>query len=141
MRKPDAGKGKPESDFRVQCISSVGVYALHLFHPMLVYLGGMGHLNGVAFLGQTITGGTIVTFYMYISKFFTPIQNLAEQFNWLQSALASAEKVFSIMDLEPKLVDAPDAIELEEVHGEIEFRNVWFPIFPGNGCCRVCLSM
>ncbi len=45
------------------------------------------------------------------------------------------------MDLEPKLVDAPDAIELEEVHGEIEFRNVWFSIFPGNGCCRVCLSM
>ena len=44
------------------------------------YLGGMGHLNNVSFLGQTITGGTIVAFYMYISKFFTPIQNLAEQF-------------------------------------------------------------
>lgn len=69
---------------------------------MSFYLGGMGHLNGVPFLGQTITGGTIVTFYMYISKFFTPIQNLAEQFNWLQSALASSEKVFSIMDIAPK---------------------------------------
>ena len=39
---------------------------------------------------------------MYISKFFTPIQNLAEQFNWLQSALASSEKVFSIMDIRPR---------------------------------------
>ena len=39
---------------------------------------------------------------MYISKFFTPIQNLAEQFNWLQSAFASSEKVFSIMDIEPR---------------------------------------
>ena len=108
------------------------VYMLYICSILcLFYLGGMGHLNGVAFLGQTITGGTIVTFYMYISKFFTPIQNLAEQFNWLQSALASAEKVFSIMDLEPKLVDAPDAIELEEVHGEIEFRNVWFSYIPG----------
>ena len=38
----------------------------------LFYLGGMGYLTGVSFLGQTITGGTIVTFYMYISKFFTP---------------------------------------------------------------------
>ena len=76
----------------------------------LFYLGGMGHLNNVSFLGQTITGGTIVTFYMYISKFFTPIQNLAEQFNWLQSALASSEKVFSLMDIEPKMVDAPDAV-------------------------------
>ena len=55
---------------------------------------------------------------MYISKFFTPIQNLAEQFNWLQSALASAEKVFSIMDIQPKMQDAPDAIELDEVKGE-----------------------
>ena len=93
--------------------------------------GGMGHLNGVSFLGQTITGGTIVTFYMYISKFFTPIQNLAEQFNWLQSALASSEKVFSIMDIEPKMVDAPDAVELDNIRGEIEFRDVWFSYIPG----------
>lgn len=67
----------------------------------LFYLGGMGHLNNVSFLGQTITGGTIVTFYMYISKFFTPIQNLAEQFNWLQSALASSEKSFLLWTFSP----------------------------------------
>ena len=101
------------------------VYMLYISSILcLFYLGGMGYLTGVSFLGQTITGGTIVTFYMYISKFFTPIQNLAEQFNWLQSALASSEKVFSIMDIEPKLVDAPDAIELNEVKGEIEFRDL-----------------
>ena len=108
------------------------VYMLYICSILcLFYLGGMGHLNGVTFLGQTITGGTIVTFYMYISKFFTPIQNLAEQFNWLQSALASSEKVFSIMDIAPKMVDAPDAIELDEVKGEIEFRDVWFSYIPG----------
>lgn len=108
------------------------VYMLYISSILcLFYLGGMGYLTGVSFLGQTITGGTIVTFYMYISKFFTPIQNLAEQFNWLQSALASSEKVFSIMDIEPKLVDAPDAIELNEVKGEIEFRDVWFSYIPG----------
>ena len=108
------------------------VYMLYICSILcLFYLGGMGHLNGVTFLGQSITGGTIVTFYMYISKFFTPIQNLAEQFNWLQSALASSEKVFSIMDIAPKMVDAPDAIELDEVKGEIEFRDVWFSYLPG----------
>ena len=108
------------------------VYMLYISSILcLFYLGGMGYLTGVSFLGQTITGGTIVTFYMYISKFFTPIQNLAEQFNWLQSALASSEKVFSIMDIEPKLVDAPDAIELNEVKGEIEFRDLWFSYIPG----------
>ena len=108
------------------------VYMLYISSILcLFYLGGMGHLTGASFLGQTISSGTIVTFYMYISKFFTPIQNLAEQFNWLQSAFASAEKVFSIMDIRPKMVDAPDAIELDEVKGEIEFRDVWFSYIPG----------
>ena len=108
------------------------VYMLYISSILcLFYLGGMGHLNHVTFLGQTISSGTIVTFYMYISKFFTPIQNLAEQFNWLQSALASAEKVFSIMDIQPRMQDAPDAIELDEVKGEIEFRDVWFSYVPG----------
>ena len=107
------------------------VYMLYISSILcLFYLGGMGYLENTVFLGQTISSGTIVTFYMYISKFFTPIQNLAEQFNWLQSALASSEKVFSILDIQPKLVDAPDAIELDEVRGEIEFRDVWFSYVP-----------
>jgi ATP-binding cassette subfamily B protein len=67
---------------------------------------------------------------MYISKFFNPIQNLAEQFNWLQSAFASAEKIFSVMDLEPEIVDEADAVEVEHIRGEIEFRNVWFAYEP-----------
>lgn len=108
------------------------VYMLYISSILcLFYLGGMGHLNHVTFLGQTISSGIIVTFYMYISKFFTPIQNLAEQFNWLQSALASSEKVFSIMDIRPQMVDAPDAVELDEVKGDIEFRDVWFSYIPG----------
>ena len=108
------------------------VYMLYISSILcLFYLGGMGHLNHLTFLGQTISSGTIVTFYMYISKFFTPIQNLAEQFNWLQSALASSEKVFSIMDIRPQMVDAPDAVELDEVKGDIEFRDVWFSYIPG----------
>ena len=108
------------------------VYMLYISSILcLFYLGGMGHLDHVSFLGQTISSGTIVTFYMYISKFFTPIQNLAEQFNWLQSALASSEKVFSIMDIQPQMTDAHDAIELDEVKGDIEFRDVWFSYVPG----------
>ena len=108
------------------------VYMLYISSILcLFYLGGMGHLTGATFLGQSISSGTIVTFYMYISKFFTPIQNLAEQFNWLQSAFASSEKVFSIIDIEPKMQDAPDAIELEDIKGEIEFKDVWFSYIPG----------
>lgn len=108
------------------------VYMLYITSVMcLFYLGGKGHLDGTSFLGQVITGDIIVTFYMYISRFFNPIQNLAEQFNTLQSAFASAEKIFSILDMKPIVVDEPDAIEMDEIKGEIEFKDVWFAYNPG----------
>ena len=103
------------------------VYMLYIASVLcLLYLGGKGHIDNSVFLGQTITGGVVVTFYMYISKFFNPIQSLAEQFNWLQSAFASAEKIFTIFDMKPIVVDSEDAIELDAVKGDIEFKNVWF---------------
>ena len=108
------------------------VYMLYISSVLcLLYLGGRGVIKDVSFLGQTITSGTVVTFYMYISKFFNPIQNLAEQFNFLQSAFASAEKIFTIFDIQPAVVDEEDAIELEHVEGNIEFKDVWFSYVPG----------
>jgi len=103
------------------------VYMLYICSVLcLMYIGGKGHMDGWQFLGQSLSSGTVVTFYLYINKFFNPIQSLAEQFNWMQSAFASAEKIFTVMDIRPKVVDQPDAIELEEVRGDIEFRDVWF---------------
>ncbi len=103
------------------------VYMLYITSVLcLLYMGGRGYIKDTSFMGQVITSGVVVSFYMYISKFFNPIQNLAEQFNRLQSAFASAEKIFTILDIEPEVVDSPDAIELENVKGEIEFKNVWF---------------
>lgn len=118
------------------------IFVFSIFRPMvfmlnisavlcLLYLGGKGYIQNVEFLGQVLTHDIIVSFYMYISRFFGPIQNLAEQFNMLQSALASAEKIFTVMDMEPQVVDEPDAIELEEIRGEIEFKDVWFAYVPG----------
>ena len=78
-----------------------------------------------------MTSEIIVSFYLYISKFFNPIQTLAEQFNQLQSAFASAEKIFTVFDLEPEVVDQPDAMELDHIRGEIEFQDVWFAYEPG----------
>ncbi len=103
------------------------VYMLYISSILcLLYLGGKGYINGAVFLGQTISSSVIVTFYMYISKFFNPIQSLAEQFNWLQSAFASAEKIFTVFDMVPEVVDAPDAEEADALKGDIEFRHVWF---------------
>ncbi len=107
------------------------VYMLYICSVLcLLYLGGKGYIDNTSFLGQTLTSGTVVTFYMYISKFFNPIQNLAEQFNWMQSAFASAEKIFTVLDIKPAVVDDEDAIELDEIKGDIEFRDVWFSYVP-----------
>ena len=120
------GKAKREQIFTFGIFRPI-VYMLYISSVLcLLYLGGRGYIRDVEFLGQTLTSEIVVTFYLFISKFFNPIQNLAEMFNWLQSALASSEKIFTIFDIQPDVVDAPDAVELENVRGEIEFRHVWF---------------
>ena len=113
------------------------VYMLYISSVMaLFYLGSAGYINDTEFLGQTITSSVLVSFYMFISRFFNPIQNLAEQFNWMQSAFASAEKIFTVLDIEPDVVDEPDAIELDHVEGNIEFKNVWFAYNEGEWVLR-----
>lgn len=107
------------------------VYMLYMASVLcLFYFGGKNCIKDTVFLGQVIDSGIIVSFYMYISKFFNPIQTLAEQFDVLQRSLAAAEKIFTIMDMVPEVVDEPDAIELEEIRGEIEFKDVWFGYKP-----------
>ena len=112
------------------------VFMLYISSVMaLFYVCASGEINDTA-LGKMIDSATLVSFYMYISRFFNPIQNLAEQFNWMQSAFASAEKIFTILDMKPEIVDEPDAIELEKVEGNIEFKNVWFAYKEGEWVLR-----
>ena len=96
----------------------------------LLYLGGKGYIENTSFCGQVITASTLVSFYMYISKFFNPIQQLAEQFDMLQKSFASAEKIFTVMDMVPQVVDREGAIEPDTIRGEIEFKDVWFAYEP-----------
>ena len=118
------------------------MYVFGIFRPMvymlfvssnlfLFYIGCKGYIQDTTFLGQTITSEILVAFYMYISRFFNPIQALAEQFDMLEQSFAAAEKIFTILDMVPQVVDEPDAVELEKIQGEIEFKDVWFAYEPG----------
>lgn len=75
---------------------------------------------------QSISIGTMYIFLNYISSFFEPIQDMAEQFSTLQNAFASAEKIFTILDEENPIVEKEHPVILDEIKGKIEFRNVWF---------------
>jgi len=124
-RNERLGKAKNERLFAGATFRPV-VYMLFVMSVLaLFYFGGKGYLDG-GFLGLEVTSGVIISFYLYISKFYTPIQTLAEQFNFMQAAFASAEKIFTVLDIEPTVQDEEDAIDLDEIRGEIEFRNVWF---------------
>ena len=121
-----------ESEIFVFSIFRPLIYMIFIASELcLIYLGGMGYIKNTEFLGGVITSGTIVTFYMYIGEFFRPIQSLAEQFNWLQSAFASGEKIFSMLDRPITIQDSEGAIEADHINGDIEFRNVWFSYVPG----------
>ncbi len=117
------------------------MYVFGIFRPMvymlfvssqlcLFYFAAKGHIQQTEFMGQMINGSILVSFYGFISRFFNPIQTLAEQFDMLQQSCAGTEKIFAILDMEPEVVDEPDAIELEEIKGEIEFKDVWFAYKP-----------
>ncbi|PKK93061.1 MAG: ABC transporter ATP-binding protein [Tenericutes bacterium HGW-Tenericutes-6] len=101
------------------------VYALSMLGIVLVlWIGYQEVIAGI------MTAGLLFSYYMYVGDFFEPIQQLAEQFNTLQSAFASAEKVFDVLDTKPDIIDEKDAIELESFSGQIEFKDVWFSYLP-----------
>lgn len=107
------------------------VYMLYISSNLcLFYLGAKGYIQDIHYFGQVIDSSVLVSFYMYISRFFNPIQTLAEQFDMLQRSFAAAEKIFTVLDMTPELTDAPDAMELTELRGEIEFKDVWFSYKP-----------
>ncbi len=87
---------------------------------MILYFGSSAVLDGV------IGVGLLFTFYRYVGEFFQPIQQLAEQFNIVQSAFAASERIFSILDQKKEIVDDENAVELTSIKGDIIFKNVWF---------------
>ena len=86
---------------------------------LVIRTGSLSVLNG------SLSLGTLFVFITYISSFFEPIQELSEQLGTLQSSIASAEKIFSVLDVKPEIVSPADQAPVN-ILGEIEFRHVWF---------------
>ncbi len=97
------------------------IYVLYvLCHIILLYNGFYMVLE------ERLLAKDLVKFYQYNGQFFNPIQQLADQFNQLQSAFASSERIFEILDMKAQILDKEDAIELTQIEGKIEFDHVWF---------------
>lgn len=88
---------------------------------LVVYVGGRIVLGTSAF-----TIGELFTFVAYISRFYTPISDLSQQYNIMQAAMVAGERVFDLEDVEPEIVDAPDAVDLPRIRGEVVYDDVVF---------------
>lgn len=102
-------------------------YAFAIYRPFvtLLYILAVATTFGAG-VALGLDGGDIVAFYMYLSNFFNPIQNLADQVNNIQRAFTASERLINLLDVAPEVLDTPEAIEMTEFKGHIEFRNVWF---------------
>ena len=102
-------------------------YAFAIYRPFvtLLYILAVATTFGAG-IALGLDGGDIVAFYMYLSNFFNPIQNLADQVNNIQRAFTASERLINLLDVAPEVLDTPEAIEMTEFKGHIEFRNVWF---------------
>ncbi len=102
------------------------MYLLSMIATILVlYLGIEDVSNGAVYL-VPFTAGLLFSYFNYIRDFFEPVLQMAEQFNQLQSAFASAEKVFDVLDTPLEVLDNENAIDLKDFKGSIVFEDVWF---------------
>ncbi len=116
-------------------LQSISYYAV--FYPVLDLLGAVAigliiWYGGGQVLAGTLTLGAVVAFVQYSERFYKPISDLSEKFNILQSAMASSERIFKLLDTPPEIVAPPDPVTSGAVRGEIEFRDVWFSYKPGH---------
>lgn len=97
------------------------IYILSILSLMIVLWFGSKNV-----FDEIISVGTLYIFSNYIRSFFDPIQELAEQFSTLQSSIASAEKIFTVMDEDEFIPEVENPKQPDKITGKIEFDHVWF---------------
>jgi ATP-binding cassette subfamily B protein len=102
-------------------LEALGYVAL----AIVTVVGGFILLGDTTLFGATVTLGLVITFVGYVQRFNQPIQQIAVLWTNLQSAIAGSERMFSLLDVEPEIQDAPDALPAPQIHGQVEFSQVF----------------
>ena len=112
-----------------------------IFFPLIDFLGSVAiavvvGIGGYLVLGDTLTAGALMAFILYVQRFFEPIQEMARRYNTFQSTMAASERLFRLLDTEPDLLDAPDAIPLPRIAGRVVLDHVQFSYKDGEPVIR-----
>ncbi len=102
-----------------------------IFFPGVDFLGSLAAalvvgVGGWLVLGDALTAGTLVAFVLYVEQFFDPIRQLAQRYNTFQATMAASERLFELLDTQPDVTDAPDAVALPPLTGHVDFEDVTF---------------
>jgi ATP-binding cassette subfamily B protein len=107
------------------------IFYFSIFWPVVEVLASLAMAlvvwyGGARALMDQVTFGVLLAFIQYVRQFFNPIRGLSEKYNTLQSALASSERIFDVLDTEKEVIESDSPIQVENVRGRVEFKNVWF---------------
>jgi ATP-binding cassette subfamily B protein len=107
------------------------IFYYSVFFPVIILIGTLAvaliiWYGGGQVIQSALTLGTLVAFIQYIEKFFHPISDLAEKFGILQEAVAASERIFNLLEENPKITSPASPIKIQRVTGNIRFENVWF---------------
>ncbi|HBF78282.1 MAG TPA: ABC transporter ATP-binding protein, partial [Clostridiaceae bacterium] len=116
-------------DYYKATTKQITVYAI--FRPIIdliaaLSLSALLWFGGKNVLSGSLTFGVLFAFVTYMTEFFQPIYDLSEKYDILQSAMASSERIFALLDTDETIENKPDGIKNHKFKGEIEFKNVWF---------------
>jgi ATP-binding cassette subfamily B protein len=121
-------------DYRRTSLRSLFYFAL--FFPVVNLFAAVAtaliiRVGGGQVISSALTLGALVAFLQYVDRFFLPLRDMADKYTILQSAMASSERIFRVIDEPVTVRDPEEPTPLEHVHGEVEFRDVWFAYNPG----------
>ncbi len=107
------------------------IFYFSIFWPVVEVLASLAMAlvvwyGGARALMDEVTFGVLLAFIQYVRQFFNPIRGLSEKYNTLQSALASSERIFDVLDTEKEVIESDSPIQIDHVRGKVEFKNVWF---------------
>ncbi|MBM3212810.1 ABC transporter ATP-binding protein, partial [Candidatus Poribacteria bacterium] len=102
-----------------------------IFYPIIESITAVGTCiviwyGGVQIMGEHLTRGELVAFLAYVRMFYMPVRQISRIYSTMQSAMAASERIFEVMDTQPHVVEAPDAIELPVIEGMVIYDNISF---------------
>ena len=111
------------------CLQSIFYHAI--FHPLVEVIGSAAialivWYGGGQILNDVLTFGALVAFIQYVRRFYDPIRDLSEKYTIMQSAMASSERIFKLLDTEAEVKDPEVPLAINKIQGKIEFKGVWF---------------